>query len=136
MEEASGGDQPHRGVQNDGLELRDDDTVTIFWDDFVRLGMNASRETAAEVEARSSRGLPEDMATLIYTSGTTGEPKSGDHTQQLRRVHQKHIELLSAIKDDDLSMAFLPMSHILGKAWDFLLRHAGYHHSLQLRPPG
>lgn len=106
--------------KNDGLELRDDDTVTIFWDDFVRLGMNASRETAAEVEARSSRGLPEDMATLIYTSGTTGEPKGVVITHSnYDECIQKHIELLSAIKDDDLSMAFLPMSHILEKAWDF-----------------
>ncbi len=44
--------------KNDGLELRDDDTVTIFWDDFVRLGMNASRETAAEVEAARRADSP------------------------------------------------------------------------------
>ena len=61
--------------KNDELELREDDNITIFWDDFVRLGMEASEDVAKEVEARISRGLPEDMATLIYTSGTTGEPK-------------------------------------------------------------
>ena len=106
--------------KNDGLELRDDDTVTIFWDDFVRLGMNASEETAAEVKARSSRGLPEDMATLIYTSGTTGEPKGVVITHSnYNECIQKHIELLTPINDEDLSMAFLPMSHILEKAWDF-----------------
>ena len=61
--------------KNDGLALKDDDTVTIFWDDFVRLGMEAGEEIEKEVAARMERGLPEDMATLIYTSGTTGEPK-------------------------------------------------------------
>ncbi|MDE5713050.1 MAG: AMP-binding protein, partial [Muribaculaceae bacterium] len=51
--------------KNDELRLEEDDTVTIFWDDFVRLGMEASAEVGAEVEARMSRGLPDDMATLI-----------------------------------------------------------------------
>ena len=61
--------------KNDGLQLHDDDTVTIFWDDFVRLGMQADEQTVRLVAERSESGLPEDMATLIYTSGTTGEPK-------------------------------------------------------------
>jgi len=47
--------------KNDGLQLFDDDTVTVFWDDFVRLGMNASDEIAMEVEARTGRGLPDDI---------------------------------------------------------------------------
>ena len=61
--------------KNDQLELFDDDTITVFWDDFVRYGMEASDDVAREVRRRSEEGLPEDMATLIYTSGTTGEPK-------------------------------------------------------------
>ena len=61
--------------KNDGLELFDDDTVSIFWDDFVRLGMEVPDEVEETVNQRMQRGLPEDMATLIYTSGTTGEPK-------------------------------------------------------------
>ena len=106
--------------KNDGMDLNADDTVTVFWDDFVRLGMSASEETAAEVEARASRGLPDDMATLIYTSGTTGEPKGVviNHGNYDAAISQ-HLKMLTAIKDDDLSMAFLPMSHILEKAWSF-----------------
>ena len=61
--------------KNEGLELEADDTVSIFWDDFVRLGMEVGADIDAEVKARSERGLPDDMATLIYTSGTTGESK-------------------------------------------------------------
>lgn len=30
---------------------------------------------------------------------------------------EKHLQILHAIKDSDISMAFLPMSHILEKAW-------------------
>ena len=104
--------------KNDGLQLFDDDTVTVFWDDFVRLGMNAPDETAMEVEARTDRGLPDDMATLIYTSGTTGEPKGVviSHSNYDAAI-EKHIKMLHSIKDSDLSMSFLPMSHILEKAW-------------------
>lgn len=106
--------------KNDGLDLFEDDTVSICWDDFVRLGMTAPEEVAAEVEARAERGLPEDMATLIYTSGTTGEPKGVviSHANYDAAM-QMHMELLTAINDDDMSMAFLPMSHILEKAWCF-----------------
>lgn len=106
--------------KNDGLDLFEDDTVSICWDDFVRLGMTAPEEVVAEVEARAERGLPEDMATLIYTSGTTGEPKGVviSHANYDAAM-QMHMELLTAINDDDVSMAFLPMSHILEKAWCF-----------------
>lgn len=104
--------------KNDGLTLFDDDTVTVFWDDFIRLGMNASPETAREVDARTERGLPDDIATLIYTSGTTGEPKGVviSHSNYDAAI-EKHLRILHAVKDSDLSMSFLPMSHILEKAW-------------------
>ena len=106
--------------KNDELKLEVDDTVTIFWDDFVRLGMNATPETAAEVERRKDAALPEDMATLIYTSGTTGEPKGVAITHaNYDACIDMHLKLLTQVTDDDLSMSFLPMSHIFEKAWTF-----------------
>lgn len=104
--------------KNDGTALNEDDSVSIFWDDFVRLGMTAPEETAREIEARAGRGLPEDVATLIYTSGTTGEPKGVCITHaNYDAAIEVHLSLLKRISDRDLSMAFLPMSHILEKAW-------------------
>ncbi len=106
--------------KNDGLELEPDDNVTIFWDDFVRLGMEADDNTRREVEERAKRGLPDDMATLIYTSGTTGEPKGVVITHRnYDTAIAAHLAILKSISDKDLSMAFLPMSHILEKAWSF-----------------
>ena len=102
------------------LALYPDDTISIFWDDFVRLGMEAGEEVSKEVEARMDRGLPEDMATLIYTSGTTGEPKGVAITHSnYDAAIEAHLKLLTQINDEDLSMAFLPLSHILEKAWTF-----------------
>lgn len=106
--------------KNDGLELRPDDCVSIFWDDFIRLGMDAGDDIRTEVRARDDRALPEDLATLIYTSGTTGEPKGVciSHANYNACI-EMHLKMLTAIKDSDISMAFLPMSHILEKAWCF-----------------
>lgn len=106
--------------KNDELELEKDDTITMFWDDFIRLGMNASEEVAREVKRRTEAGLPEDMATLIYTSGTTGEPKGVAITHSnYDAAIEAHLKLLKQVSENDLSMAFLPMSHILEKAWCF-----------------
>lgn len=106
--------------KNDGLELMKDDDVTVFWDDFVRYGMEASDEVAQEVKRRIDAGLPEDTATLIYTSGTTGEPKGVVITHSnYDAAIESHLKLLTQVSDNDLSMAFLPMSHILEKAWSF-----------------
>ena len=106
--------------KNDGLELEKDDIVSIFWDDFVRMGMDASDDVKKEVERRKSEGLPEDMATLIYTSGTTGEPKGVAITHsKYDAAMESHLRLLTQVSENDLSMAFLPMSHILEKAWCF-----------------
>ncbi|MCH5235243.1 MAG: long-chain fatty acid--CoA ligase [Muribaculaceae bacterium] len=112
--------------KNDGLELEKDDTVSIYWDDFVRLGMETPEEVKIEVKRRRDEGLPEDMATLIYTSGTTGEPKGVAITHSnYDAAMAAHLELLTQVSDKDLSMAFLPMSHILEKAWCFFCMTKG-----------
>lgn len=106
--------------KNDGITLMPDDTVSINWDDFVRLGIEADDNVRKEVEDRSARALPEDLATLIYTSGTTGDPKGVciSHSNY-NACMDMHHKMLTAVNDHDLSMAFLPMSHILEKAWCF-----------------
>lgn len=106
--------------KNDGLDLDPDDDISIFWDDFIRLGMNADPELQDKVRTRMEEGLPEDLATLIYTSGTTGEPKGVciSHYNYDAAI-EAHLQLLGMVSDEDLSMAFLPMSHILEKAWCF-----------------
>lgn len=112
--------------KNDGMDINPDDTITIFWDDFVRMGMDSGDDMATEVASRCERALPEDMATLIYTSGTTGEPKGVVITHSnYDATIEKHTELLTRVKDTDLSMAFLPMSHILEKAWSFFCLSRG-----------
>lgn len=112
--------------KNDGIKLEEDDTVSMTWDDFVRLGMEADEKDSKELEQRSARGLPEDMATLIYTSGTTGDPKGVciSHANYDAAM-EMHERLLTQINDEDVSMAFLPMSHIFEKAWCYFCLYRG-----------
>lgn len=107
-------------LKNSGFSFEPDDTVSISWDDFVRLGMDAPEEIRSLVCRRRQAGLPEDPATLIYTSGTTGEPKGVviSHANYDAAM-EMHLKALTAVSDEDVSMSFLPMSHILEKAWSF-----------------
>jgi len=94
-----------------------DDNISMTWDDFLALGRQTS-ELDEIVARRSAEGISSDLATLIYTSGTTGEPKGVMLChEQYEAAMTAHLKRLSYIKDDDLSLSFLPMSHILEKAW-------------------
>lgn len=104
--------------KNEGLSLFEDDDKTMFWDDFVLLGIHASEEIKKAVDKSTEEGEDSDMATLIYTSGTTGEPKGVVITHaNYNAAISYHLRRLTNVSDRDLSMSFLPMSHILEKAW-------------------
>lgn len=121
--------------KNDGISLHDDDRISILWDDFVRLGMHASEDIRSEVVRRSEAGIPSDTATLIYTSGTTGEPKGVVITHaNYDAAIEMHVDRLKRVSDCDLSMSFLPMSHILEKAWCYFCIHTGIRIAINYDP--
>ncbi|HEJ9627294.1 TPA: long-chain fatty acid--CoA ligase [Proteus mirabilis] len=67
----------------------------------------------------------DDLFTLIYTSGTTGEPKGVmlDYTSLASQLYL-HDERLS-LSDKDVSLCFLPLSHVFERAWNFYVMHTG-----------
>ncbi len=56
-----------------------------------------------------------DPATLIYTSGTTGQPKGVLHAHKALISEISEAFDLFAIYADDISLAFLPFAHIMGR---------------------
>ena len=66
------------------------------------------------------------MATIIYTSGTTGEPKGVmlSHANYMKAM-VIHDQRITGMSDKDLSMCFLPLTHIFEKAWTYYCLHMG-----------
>lgn len=102
------------------ITLDADDTTSMLWTDFLALGDNAAPQIAAEVECRAAAARPDDIATLVYTSGTTGEPKGAILTHaNYTAALTAHKERLNMVTPDDVSLAFLPLSHIFEKGYTY-----------------
>ncbi|MCE5204617.1 MAG: long-chain fatty acid--CoA ligase [Porphyromonadaceae bacterium] len=104
--------------------LHPDDKTSVYFDDFIAVGDNS--HSVALVNSRLKQLKESDLATIIYTSGTTGEPKGVmlTHANYMKacRIHDIRLTNLS---DKDLSMCFLPLTHIFEKAWTYYCLHRG-----------
>ena len=79
----------------------------------------------AQLEANARAITPDDLATIIYTSGTTGTPKG------VMLTHGNMASNLSCsltefpVSTDDVSISFLPLSHVTARHVDFALLYRG-----------
>ena len=99
------------------------DDQYINWDEFCKLGENNKFDTTLKQLLKDAK--IDDLATIIYTSGTTGEPKGVmlDH-KNLSSIFKSHDKRLD-VSESDVSLCFLPLSHIFERAWTFYLLHCG-----------
>ena len=96
--------------------LHPEDTISLKYEEFIRRGDSKPHEHIANT--RSSQALPDDIAVIIYTSGTSGRSKGValKHKQFMIQV-QTHADLFTNLSSKDVSMSFLPQSHIFEKIW-------------------
>ncbi|OOF42477.1 long-chain fatty acid--CoA ligase [Rodentibacter rarus] len=98
------------------------DAFSYTWEQFIELG---SPTQQAELTQRLHNKKMEDLFTIIYTSGTTGEPK-GVMLDYSNLAHQLEThDLALDVTPQDISLSFLPFSHIFERAWVAYILHRG-----------
>ncbi|WP_447079410.1 AMP-dependent synthetase/ligase [Vibrio alginolyticus] len=108
-------------AMSDDIELGDHDFV-ISWQAFVAKGDTTYQ---VELDARLDQAKEDDLLTLIYTSGTTGQPKGVmlDYANIAAQL-EGHDQRLS-LSQSDVSLCFLPLSHVFERAWTFYVLYKG-----------
>lgn len=103
--------------------IPENDVRLIGWQKFLDLALDDYLNMKLEKIKETIQA--DDIATIIYTSGTTGEPKG---------VMLGHDNLISAFKinnlrldidDQDVSLCFLPLSHVFERTWTLFLLYCG-----------
>jgi long-chain acyl-CoA synthetase len=78
-----------------------------------------------QLEANARAIAPDDLATIIYTSGTTGTPKGVmlTHGNMASNLNCSLREF--PVSPGDISISFLPLSHVTARHVDFALLYRG-----------
>lgn len=105
-------------VFDNSVRLAANDPNAIYFDDFLRLGEDLSRQQ--EVEELWSQASWDDLCNILYTSGTTGESKG-----VMLTYGQYHAAFVANHKcvpvgEKDRVINFLPLTHIFERGWAYL----------------
>lgn len=107
----------HTAVQN-WVCLEKNEAKSKFW------SMLSIIEHSKQVDSFTfyqtlSKVTASDLATIVYTSGTTGEPKGVMLTHDNILSNTIASAKMIAITEDDISLSFLPLSHLFERMAGF-----------------
>lgn len=108
------------------------DTVSIYFDDFLRLGEEHLHQK--EVKKRMSEVREDDLVNILYTSGTTGASKGVMFTNLMYHDAMIANDKVLNLSEDDVVLNFLPFTHVFERAWSYLCLSEGVHMYVNLRP--
>lgn len=79
-----------------------------------------------ELDRRIEEGDSKDLASVVFTTGTTGMPKGVmlGH-EQIDAGLEIHDRFLVDLNPGEVSLSYLPMSHIFEKTWLYMCVHRG-----------
>ncbi|MDA3953895.1 MAG: long-chain fatty acid--CoA ligase [Bacteroidales bacterium] len=101
----------------------DNDNRFIKWNSFLDLSEND--KYSEKLEQYLEEAQTDDIATIIYTSGTTGVPKGAmlghDNIISALKINYERLD----ITEDDVSLCFLPLSHVFERTWTYFLLYCG-----------
>jgi len=103
-------------IMDDAPELTD----AVHMQSFLRDGQH---DADPELDAIAAAIEADDLATLIYTSGTTGTPKGVILTHGNIASNVRVSLDMFEVGKDDLSISYLPLSHITARHLDYALQY-------------
>ncbi|QYK01362.1 AMP-dependent synthetase/ligase [Shewanella psychrotolerans] len=102
-----------------------DNKLHCHFDSLLKLSHPA--RITDELEQRLQQTSLDDLLTLIYTSGTTGDPKGVMlDCRNIASMVRQHDTVLP-FTQGDVSLAFLPLSHVFERGWSFYVLCRGGH---------
>ncbi len=125
----------HVIVLDPRVQLAADDDKTLRWSQLMERGHAVVEQVAPQVEKRRLKGRDCDLMYLIYTSGTTGMPKGVMLTHSnFDAAMVAHIERIPVDDEKDISLSFLPLSHVFELGWSMVCFMTGVRVAINLNP--
>ncbi|MEJ5166279.1 MAG: long-chain fatty acid--CoA ligase [Thermoanaerobaculia bacterium] len=97
----------------------------LSFEELKELGKKYKEETKDDFKERAYILNPDQVATIIFTSGTTGNPKGVMLTHKNIACNVEEALKLFDIGPKDVTLSFLPLSHILERMVTYAYLKAG-----------